>query len=62
MGAVSQFFAYLARLRLVQRWGLMRGERENVTEHSHQVVVVAHALKLIGKHFYGRRVDPTPLR
>ncbi len=56
---MSPFFALLARLRLVQRWGLMRAtETENVLEHSHQVAVVAHALAVIGVRFCGRSLDP----
>jgi len=56
---MSVFFAYLARLRLVQRWGLMRAaEPENVAEHSHQVAVVAHALAVIGNLYHNRNVDP----
>lgn len=56
---MSAFFAYLARLRLVQRWGLMRAaEPENVAEHSHQVAVVAHALAVIGVRFHNRTLDP----
>jgi 5'-deoxynucleotidase len=56
---MSSFFAYLSRLRLVQRWGLMRAaEPENVQEHSHQVAVVAHALAVIGVRHYGRSLDP----
>lgn len=59
-GSVSPFFAYLARLRLVQRWGLMRSfEPENVAEHSHQVAVIAHALALISVRVYGGSVDPS---
>ncbi len=57
-GSVSVFFAYLSRLRLVQRWGLMRGEPENVAEHSHQVAVVAHALAVIGNQYGHTQVDP----
>ena len=52
------FFAYLARLRFVQRWGLMRGEPENVAEHSHQVAVVAHALAVIGNTYLGKAYNP----
>ena len=52
------FFAYLARLRFVQRWGLMRGEPENVAEHSHQVAVVAHALSVIGNTYLGKAYNP----
>ena len=56
---MSAFFAYLARLRLVQRWGLMRAaEPENVQEHSHQVAVIAHALAVIGVRSFSRKVDP----
>ena len=52
------FFAYLARLRFVQRWGLMRGEPENVAEHSHQVAVIAHALAVIGNTYLGQGHSP----
>ncbi|MEF3193072.1 MAG: HD domain-containing protein, partial [Halothiobacillaceae bacterium] len=38
MTVSSPFFAMLARMRLIQRWGLMRNTRaENVQEHSLQV-------------------------
>ncbi|QCR35485.1 5'-deoxynucleotidase [Nissabacter sp. SGAir0207] len=44
----SHFFAYLSRLKLINRWPLMRNVRtENVSEHSLQVAFVAHALALI---------------
>ena len=34
----SHFFAYIARMRFIQRWALMRNTAsENVQEHSHQV-------------------------
>ena len=46
----SHFFACLDRLRLIQRWSLMRNiERENLAEHSLQVAFVAHALALIDR-------------
>lgn len=52
------FFAYLSRLRLVRRWGLMRAaEPENVAEHSHQTAVVAHALAVIGNRHFGKHYD-----
>lgn len=55
MNTPSPFFAMLARMRLIQRWGLMRNTRaENVQEHSLQVAVIAHALALISnRHFAG---------
>lgn len=44
----SHFFAHLSRLKLINRWPLMRNVRtENVSEHSLQVAMVAHALALI---------------
>ncbi len=54
MSDTSPFFAMLARMRLIQRWGLMRNTRaENVQEHSLQVAVIAHALALISNRHYG---------
>ncbi|EHK8997284.1 5'-deoxynucleotidase [Vibrio vulnificus] len=51
----SHFFAHLARMKLIQRWPLMRSvSSENVSEHSLQVAFVAHALALIkNKKFDG---------
>lgn len=51
----SHFFAHLARLKLINRWPLMRNVRtENVSEHSLQVAFVAHALAIIkNKKFDG---------
>ena len=54
MSASSPFFAMLSRMRLIQRWGLMRNTRaENVQEHSLQVAVIAHALALISNREFG---------
>jgi 5'-deoxynucleotidase len=53
MRETSPFFAMLSRMRLIQRWGLMRNTRvENVQEHSLQVAVIAHALALISNRHY----------
>ena len=42
------FFAYLSRMRYIERWSLMRNALpENIQEHSHQVAVIAHALGII---------------
>ncbi|MGL4679967.1 MAG: YfbR-like 5'-deoxynucleotidase, partial [Plesiomonas shigelloides] len=44
----SHFFAYLSRMKLINRWPLMRNvQTENISEHSLQVAFVAHALALI---------------
>ncbi len=55
----SHFFAYLARLKFINRWGLMRNTRaENTQEHSLQVAMIAHALALIHNRFFGGAFDP----
>ena len=42
---MNHFFAYIKRMRFIQRWALMRNTApENVQEHSHMVAVIAHAL------------------
>ncbi|TCP95773.1 5'-deoxynucleotidase [Cricetibacter osteomyelitidis] len=54
----SHFFACLDRLRLIQRWSLMRNmEKENLAEHSLQVAFVAHALAVIKNKFYQGSVN-----
>ena len=55
----SHFFAYVSRMRFIQRWELMRNTApENVQEHSHQVAVLAHALAVIRNEKFGGTVDP----
>lgn len=59
MRGVSHYFAYLARMKFIQRWGLMRNTRtENIQEHSLQVAMVAHALAVIARRRFGSGVDP----
>jgi len=54
----SHFFAYISRMRFIQRWALMRNTaQENVQEHSHQVAVLAHALAVIRNEKFGGQVD-----
>ena len=54
----SHFFAYISRMRFIQRWALMRNTaQENVQEHSHQVAVLAHALAVIRNEKFGGAVD-----
>ena len=55
---MSHFFAYLARMRYIQRWNLMRNtQQENIQEHSLQVAMVAHGLALIRNRMFGGEVD-----
>ncbi|MGQ9444881.1 5'-deoxynucleotidase [[Pasteurella] aerogenes] len=54
----SHFFACLDRLKLIQRWSLMRNiETENLAEHSLQVAFVAQALAIIKNKFYGGKLN-----
>ncbi len=58
MSAVSHFFAYLARMKFIQRWGLMRNTcAENIQEHSLQVAMIAHGLALTRNRVFGGQVD-----
>ncbi len=53
------FFALMARMKYIDRWGLMRNTQvENIQEHSHMVAVLAHALAVIGKEKFGSAIDP----
>ncbi len=55
----SHFFAHLARMKLIQRWPLMRSvSKENVSEHSLQVAFVAHALALIKNKKFAGNLNP----
>ena len=54
----EQFFAYMARMRFIDRWALMRNSyTENIQEHSHQVAVLAHALAVIRNKYFDGHVD-----
>ncbi len=56
---MNQFFAYMARLKLIRRWSLMRNTLpENDAEHSLQVAMIAHGIAVIAKERYGRDVSP----
>lgn len=55
----SPFYAHLARLRYIKRWGLMRNaEEEDVAQHSWEVAVLAHALAVISRDVFHQPVDP----
>ena len=58
----SHFFAHLSRMKLINRWPLMRNIRtENVQEHSLQVAMVAHALALIRNKYFDGDSDPNQI-
>lgn len=53
------FFPMVARMRYINRWGLMRNtDPENIQEHSHMVAVLAHALAILHNQRFGGHVDP----
>lgn len=52
------FFAYMARMKLIRRWGLMKSMiTENIAEHSAQVAQIAHAMALIKNRKFGGNVN-----
>ena len=54
----NNFFAYMARMKLIRRWSLMKSvSEENIAEHSAQVAQIAHALALIKNRLYGGELD-----
>ena len=56
---MQHFFAYLSRMRLIKRWGLMRNTyEENIQEHSLQVALVAHGLAVIRNVYFAGTVNP----
>jgi 5'-deoxynucleotidase len=59
---MSHFFAYLARMRFIGRWGLMHSTRpENIQEHSLRVAMIAHALAVVRNRLFAGAVSPERL-
>lgn len=55
----SHFFAMLSRMKHINRWGLMRNTYpENISEHSLQVAMIAHALAVLRNRRFGGSVSP----
>jgi 5'-deoxynucleotidase len=54
----SHFYAYISKIRWLQRWGLKRNTvHENVMEHSWEVAAIAHALALIRNRYFEGELD-----
>ena len=52
------FFSFMAKMKHIKRWGLMRNTREeNIQEHSLQTAMIAHALAIIKNTYFGGSVD-----
>jgi 5'-deoxynucleotidase len=55
----ASFYALIARMRHIKRWGLMRNSfEENIQGHSHMTAVLAHALAVIRRDVVGKHIDP----
>jgi 5'-deoxynucleotidase len=55
----SAFLAWVFRMPLIKRWGLMHCvKNEDVAQHSQQVAVVAHLLVVIKNTRYGGSLSP----
>ena len=53
------FFAMMARMKYIERWALMRNSnKENISEHSLEVAMLAHGLAIISREKCGRDIDP----
>ena len=54
----SSLFAMISRMKYIDRWALMRNTRsENISEHSQEVAVLAHALCVIGNKRLGKSLN-----
>ena len=54
----SSFFAMMSRMKYINRWALMRNSYpENISEHSLEVGILAHALALIGNKKFGKQLN-----
>lgn len=55
---MNNFFGMLARMKYINRWGLMRNTiTENIAEHSLDVAIIAHGLALIGNTYFGKKLN-----
>lgn len=55
----STFMAWIIRMPLLERWALMHCfQSENVSEHCHQVAVIAHLLAVIKNKRFGGQLNP----
>lgn len=56
---MNHFFAMHSRMKYINRWALMRNVRqENISEHSNDVAVIAHALAVIKNTHFDGNLNP----
>ncbi len=52
------FGAMMSRMKYIDRWALMRNStKENISEHSLEVAMIAHLLTVIGRVRFGKELD-----
>ena len=55
----NHFYAMMSRMKYIERWALMRNsEKENISEHSLEVAMIAHGLAVIGNVRFGKNYNP----
>lgn len=55
---VYSFSAMMSRMKYIDRWALMRNStKENISEHSLEVAMLAHLLAVIGRVRFGKDLD-----
>ena len=55
---MSNFYAMITRMKYIERWALMHNtRRENLSEHSLEVSILAHALAVIGNTRCGKQLN-----
>ena len=55
---MNNFYGMLARMKYINRWGLMRNTiNENIAEHSLDVAIIAHALAVIGNTYFKKELN-----
>ena len=53
----GNFFAMMSRMKYIERWALMKNtSSENVSEHSLEVGMIAHALAVIGNSRFNKKI------
>ena len=54
----NHFFAMLSRMKFIDRWALMRNTHtENISEHSLEVSMIAHALAVMHNNRFGGNIN-----
>ncbi len=55
---MNRFYAMISRMKYIDRWGLMNNtQTENISEHSLETAMLAHALAQIANVRFGEHID-----